>query len=59
MGVAVRNWIYPADVLGPTFVDDLLVAPLEISGGYGTPPDGPGLGIELNKGVLEKYAVSV
>ena len=58
VGVAVHNRIYTANVLGSTFVDDLLAAPLEISGGYGTPPYGSGLGIELDKGVIEKYAVS-
>jgi L-alanine-DL-glutamate epimerase-like enolase superfamily enzyme len=55
----VANQIYPADVLGPTFVEDILAVPLKISGGYGTPPDGPGLGIELDKAVMEKYTVSV
>jgi len=57
-GVAVRNRLYPADVLGPMlFVDDVLARPLDMGGGYGTPPDGPGLGIELNEDVLKKYAV--
>ena len=60
VGTAVRNRLYPADVLGPMlFVDDVLAQPLEMGAGYGTPPDGPGLGIELDEEVIEKYAVSL
>jgi len=32
---------------------DLLVTPLELTGGYLTVPDGPGLGIELNEAALD------
>ena len=58
LGVAVRNRIYPADVLGPMlFVADVLAEPLEMGGGYGTPPDGPGLGIALDEEALERYRI--
>ena len=59
VGAAVRNHLYPADVLGPMLHEaDVLAEPLAMGAGYGTPPDKPGLGIELNEDVLERYAVS-
>jgi muconate cycloisomerase len=37
-------------MIGPFFyTDDLLKQPLPISGGQAKPPEGPGLGIELDE----------
>ena len=34
---------------------DLLAEPLAILGGLARPPDGPGLGVELDEKNLERY----
>ena len=40
---------FPCDILTPFFYgDDLLVEPLPITGGQARPPQGPGLGVELD-----------
>jgi hypothetical protein len=39
------------------YSDDLLTAPLEISGGFLRVPEGPGLGVQLDEAALEKYAM--
>lgn len=58
-GVAVKNHLYPADILGPLLHEaDVLAEPSHLRAGYGTPSDKPGLGISLNEDVLEKYAVT-
>ena len=57
VGSAVRNHLYPADILGPMLHEaDVLAEPSDMGAGYGTPSDKPGLGISLNEDVLEKYA---
>ena len=38
--------------------DDLIVAPLDYSGGVVRVPTGPGLGVELDEAALERYAVA-
>ena len=38
--------------------DDLIVAPLDYSGGCIRVPDGPGLGVELDEAALELYATA-
>jgi D-galactarolactone cycloisomerase len=37
---------------------ELLAEPLEIHNGFMTPPDGPGLGVQLNSEALERFAFS-
>jgi muconate cycloisomerase len=47
---------YPCDIIGPHYYeDDILREPLDIGGGRAIPPDGPGLGVELDEGKVEKY----
>jgi L-alanine-DL-glutamate epimerase-like enolase superfamily enzyme len=49
---------YPCDIIGPMFyADDVLVAPLPITGGSAGIPDRPGLGVELDDEKIEKYCV--
>lgn len=38
------------------YEDDLIVRPLDYTGGTGTVPDGPGWGVELDEDALRKYA---
>jgi L-alanine-DL-glutamate epimerase-like enolase superfamily enzyme len=47
---AGRTGMYPFPL-----ADDILAAPLEITNGYLSVPKGPGLGIDLNERVVEKY----
>jgi L-alanine-DL-glutamate epimerase-like enolase superfamily enzyme len=35
--------------------EDLLKQPLKIEGGYAYPPEGPGLGVEIDMNVLERW----
>ncbi len=58
LGTAMPNRIYPCDLLGPRLhVDDVAVESLEIAAGYGTAPEKPGLGVELNEAVMARWAV--
>jgi L-alanine-DL-glutamate epimerase-like enolase superfamily enzyme len=58
LGTAMPNRIYPCDLLEPRFhVDDVAVEPLEITAGYGTAPEKPGLGVDLNEAVMARWAV--
>ena len=53
------NRIYPCDLLGPLLhVGDLASKPLEIHSGYGIAPNKPGLGIDLDEDVMNRWAVS-
>lgn len=38
--------------------DDLIVSPIDYSGGTATVPDGPGWGVELDMDALDRYAVA-
>ena len=59
LGTAMPNRIYPCDLLGPLLhVDDLASKPLEIHSGYGIAPNKPGLGIDLDEDVMNRWAVS-
>ncbi|MEM2029299.1 MAG: mandelate racemase/muconate lactonizing enzyme family protein [Candidatus Bathyarchaeia archaeon] len=46
----------PRDVSVTPLREEILKTPLDISEGYAIPPDGPGLGIEVNEDALSKYA---
>ena len=58
LGTALPNAIYPCDLLGPRLhVADVATAPLSIHAGQGTAPETAGLGVELDRDVLENYRV--
>ena len=47
---------YPADIIGPLYHEaDLLRQPLELGPEVARVPDGPGLGIELDEGQIERF----
>jgi muconate cycloisomerase len=49
---------YPCDIIGPIFYEaDVLRTPLKLSGGRAQLPGGPGLGVELDEEMVEKYRV--
>lgn len=49
---------YPCDLVGPVYHEsDLLTEPLSIGPATAQIPDGPGLGVELDEGLLKKYRV--
>ena len=57
LATAIRNHVYPVDILGPLLrVDTVLKVPPTLEAGFGVAPDGPGLGVELDEEVLQRYA---
>lgn len=49
---------FPCDILSPFLYEgDLLAEPLRISAGKALPPDGPGLGVELDPAKVDHYRV--
>ena len=49
---------FPCDILGPlAYEHDLLTQPLPYAGGAVTAPTGPGLGVELDEKLIERYRV--
>ena len=55
-GIAAET--YPCDIIGPLFYeDDMLVEPLPLVAGKAQPNDRPGLGVELNEKIVERYRV--
>ena len=58
LGTALPNRIYPCDLLGPRLhAADIAAEPLTIQAGEGVAPSAPGLGVELDRDVLDKYRV--
>lgn len=59
--ISTPNVMYANDILAPNGVgfrgsiDDLVDIKFEHEGGYLKVPEGPGLGVELNEGALQKY----
>lgn len=53
-----RDLKYKAELSGfPEWIaDDVVTPPLKIEGGYAEVPDGPGLGVELDEGKIERYS---
>jgi len=48
----------PCDIIGPLYYDgEILTEPLAIVGGLATPPDRPGLGVELDEAHLARWRV--
>ena len=56
LGVAMTNLGYDSDTCGVLYhEEDLLTAPLRIEDGQAWPPTGPGLGLELDMAVVERW----
>jgi L-alanine-DL-glutamate epimerase-like enolase superfamily enzyme len=56
LGVAMTNLGPDSDTCGVLYhAEDLLTRPLRIEGGYAYPPEGPGLGVEIDVDVLERW----
>jgi len=59
LGAALPNIVserYPGDFIGPLYHEaDLLQTPLSLGPPAAVVPEGPGLGVELDEGQLEKY----
>ncbi len=51
---------YPCDIIGPFYyADEILTHPLRLAGGQALPPEGPGLGVELDDEKVREYRVSL
>jgi L-alanine-DL-glutamate epimerase-like enolase superfamily enzyme len=58
LGVAVPNLPYPCETFGPLrYERDVVAAGPRIEGGLLIPPDGPGLGVELDWEVIRAWRV--
>ena len=56
LGVAMTNLGPDSDTCGVLYhEEDLLKTPLRIESGFSYPPEGPGLGVEIDMGVLERW----
>jgi muconate cycloisomerase len=56
LGVAMSNLGPDSDTCGVLYhAEDLLRTPLRIEGGFAYPPEGPGLGVEIDMDVLERW----
>ena len=50
---------FPCDIIGPLYYEsDIVRDPLRLGGGRALPPEGPGLGVELDEGMVERYRVA-
>jgi L-alanine-DL-glutamate epimerase-like enolase superfamily enzyme len=58
LGVAVADLPHASECFGPVrYVRDIVQDPIPITGGYLTPPAGPGLGVQLNWEAVREYTV--
>jgi len=56
LGVAMTNLGPDSDACGVLYhAEDLLAKPLKIENGFSYPPEGPGLGVEIDMEVLERW----
>ena len=56
LGVAMTNLAVAADCCGSAYYDhDFLNTPLKVEDGLAYPPDGPGLGVELDENIFEGW----
>ena len=56
LGVAMTNLGPDSDACGVLYhAEDLLKVPLKIEDGFSYPPEGPGLGVEIDMDVLERW----
>lgn len=55
LGVSSRIIRYPSDVIGPAmYTEDIITRPFDYVEGHLAPPEGPGLGVELDRGQLTR-----
>jgi muconate cycloisomerase len=53
---AIDSETYPSDLLGPLYHEaDMICEPLKLGPEVAEVPEGPGLGVELDEGQLEKW----
>ncbi len=58
LGVAVRHLPFACETFGPLrYCSDYVTNPIPISGGFLTPPEGPGLGVSLDWDAIGKMRV--
>lgn len=56
LGVAMANLKFDSDTCGVLYhEEDLLKTPLRIKNGHAFPPEGPGLGIELDEDIVARW----
>lgn len=56
LGVAMTNLTLAADCCGSSYYDeDFLKTPLKVKDGFAYPPPGPGLGVEIDEDVFERW----
>ncbi|MCC6391805.1 MAG: hypothetical protein IT167_14490 [Bryobacterales bacterium] len=56
LGVSLPDLPHAFETFGPLrYVKDIVAAPVRIEGGYLWPPEGPGLGVELDWDVISEY----
>ena len=59
LGLSINKLTLPSDLIGPGLLQgDILTAPLRYDHGRLSPPIAPGLGIQIDRDLLEKYADS-
>jgi L-alanine-DL-glutamate epimerase-like enolase superfamily enzyme len=54
VGAVATHAQWPAITCMHIWQDDLIVEPIQIAGGYGKVPTGPGLGVELDEAAVER-----
>ena len=60
LGIAMSNLQYASDCCGSLYYDhDLLKKPLKIIKGRAYPPQGPGLGIELDNNIFKSWCNNI
>lgn len=57
LGAVMTHARWPAVTCLNMYDDDLIIEPHEIRGGYLHVPDGPGLGVELDREAVERYRI--
>ena len=56
LGVSVPNLPHACECFGPLrYLRDIVQDPIPIAGGYLTPPEGPGLGVRLNRDAVREF----
>ncbi len=57
LGIAMPNLDLDSDTCGSLYQEeDLLASPLRFEAGFAYPPEGPGLGVELDSSAFERAA---
>ncbi|MGW4470657.1 mandelate racemase/muconate lactonizing enzyme family protein [Nonomuraea sp. NPDC004354] len=57
LGAVLTHARWPAVTCLNVYADDLLTEPIEVRGGYGRLPEGPGLGVTFDEAALERWRV--